>query len=570
MQIVLIMNNYIKVIATSILGFIVASCSLDEVNYSAETSEEYIKGETQYEELVSAAYMRLRPLISSTTTDLMWYGTDIYSRTGEMNDAQMGIDDYSYINTSDASVYDFWCKNYDVITQANTAMTRGEGLDLSEDVRTKRTAELLTLRAYAYFNLVETYGGVPLLLSEITEPTFSFIRASEEEVYTQIISDLESAIESGGLAEKLDADNFGRVDLGMVEHLLGKVLLTRSYKSFARPDDVSRAIAYFNDVIALHPMVDSWDILFDTQTGAYQYNNSEVIFSVRYSTNQLYNSEGSSGLYQHFLPALFMFPGNTHRGAPYWRTDNSYRAGEDYLNSFEDGDVRSGNKYLVREIIAGTAGTTENHTYDVGDVIIYCPKSEMNEAEINQYQTEHPSVYLVVNPDEYNTLFPVLNQNVCYPFIYKFYDPNVVEFTDRVTEGGDPRGSRDIYIFRTAETKLLLAEAYLKNNQMSEALNQVNDIRLRANASMLSYVDVDVILDESGRELFGESNRWMDLKRTGKLFERAYKHNKFVQRHHSSAGDIDDYFLVRPIPQTEIDRSNNTLTQNPGYAGATK
>lgn len=101
------MNNYIKVFAASVLSFMVVSCSLDEVNYSAESSEEYIKDETQYEELVSAAYMRLRPLISSTTTDLMWYGTDIYSRTGEMNDAQMGIDDYSYINTSDASVYDF-------------------------------------------------------------------------------------------------------------------------------------------------------------------------------------------------------------------------------------------------------------------------------------------------------------------------------------------------------------------------------------------------------------------------------------------------------------------------------
>lgn len=562
------MNSYIKVFATGLLSFMVASCSLDEVNYSVESSEEYIKSETQYEELVSAAYMRLRPLISSTTTDLMWYGTDIYSRTGEMNDAQMGIDDYSYINTSDASVYDFWCKNYDVITQANTAMTRGENLGLDEEIRTKRTAELLVLRAYAYFNLVETYGGVPLLLSEITEPTFSFTRVSEEEVYDQIISDLEEAISSNGLDDVPASNDFGRVGLGMAKHLLGKALLTRSYKSFAKTDDLSRAITYFNDVIALHPMVGSWDILFDTQTGAYQYNNSEVIFSVRYSSNQLYNSEGSSGLYQHFLPALFMFPGNTHRGAPYWRTDNSYWAGEDYLNSFEDGDIRNSEKYLVRNIIAGTAGSTNGHTYGVNDVVIYCPKEEMTDTEINQYQADHPSVYLVVNPDEYNTLFPVLNQNVCYPFVYKFYNPNVTEFTDRVTEGGDPRGSRDIYIFRTAETKLLLAEAYLKNNQPAEALEQVNDIRRRANASELQNVDLDVILDESGRELFGEANRWMDLKRTGKLFERAYKYNKFVQRHHNSASDIDDYFLLRPIPQTEIDRSNNTLEQNPGYAGA--
>lgn len=105
----------------------------------------------------------------------------------------------------------------------------------------------------------------------------------------------------------------------------------------------------------------------------------------------------------------------------------------------------------------------------------------------------------------------------------------------------------------------MLSEAYLKNNEPSKALSEVNDIRRRVNASALSSVDLDVILDESGRELFGEANRWMDLKRTGKLFERAYKYNKFIQRHHSSA----DYFWLRPIPQTEIDRSNKTLTQNP-------
>ena len=46
-------------------------------------------------------------------------------------------------------------------------------------------------------------------------------------------------------------------------------------------------------------------------------------------------------------------------------------------NSFEDGDIRSGEKYLVREIKAGTSGSTDGHTYGVGDVIIYCPKDEM-------------------------------------------------------------------------------------------------------------------------------------------------------------------------------------------------
>ncbi len=66
------------------------------------------------------------------------------------------------------------------------------------------------------------------------------------------------------------------------------------------------------------------------------------------------------------------------------------------------------------------------------------------------------------------------------------------------------------------------------------------------------------------RELFGESNRWMDLKRTGKLLTRAVQYNAFTA--HNNAGAIDSKYLVRPIPLTEIMRSK-TLTQNTGYPG---
>ena len=570
------MKKIFKVTVLGLIGMgLVTSCTLDEVNYSSSTTSNYIVSETQYEELVNAAYMYMRPLFNSTATHCMWYGTDIYSRTGQLNDSQLGLDDYSYIDPSDGGVYNFWCKNYDIITKTNVAMTRGESLALSEEISKRRTAEMLTLRAYAYFNLVETFGGVPLILSEITSPTYDFPRDTEEQVYSQIVTDLETAINSNALYTTLSGtENFGRVGLGMAKHLLGKVLLTRSYKTFAVQNDLSRAIELFKDVIDLHPMVSSWDILFNAQDGGhYDNDNTEVIFSIRFSTNILYNSLVSSGMYQHFHPQLDKWPGNNHRGAPYWRGDLSYRAGEDYLASFDETDIRAGETYLIRSVKAGVAGTaavagTEKR-FAIGDEVIYFPKEEWTEAQKEKYYAEHPSVYLVCNPSEYTTLFAVGGQNVVYPMIYKFYDAGVQEYTGSVNENEDPKGTRDIYVFRTAETKLLLAEAYLKNNEPGLAAAQVNDIRHRAGfdaSTDLVTVTLDDILDESGRELFGESNRWMDLKRCNKLFERAYKYNQYVRRHHVSANDIDSYFLVRPIPHTEIDRSNKTLVQNPGYA----
>ena len=547
----------------------VTSCSLDEQNFSAVTSNNYIQSETQFEELVNAAYMQMRPLYNSTGVNCMFYGTDIYSRTGELNDAQNGVDDYSYIDPMDGGVLNWWNGNYDIITKVNVALDHGENLSLSENVRKARTAELKTLRAYAYFNLVETFGGVPILLHELTTPSFNFQRATEEEVYQQIIGDLTEAIQSGGLKQQLNTNEFGRVDMAMAHHLLGKALLTRSYKPFAGNDDLKQAISHLEAVLPLHSMSPNWDLLFDTQGGSYQYNNPEIIFSIRFSANQLYNTGSSSGWYQHFkTQQLNQWPGLIDRTGPYWRCDPSYRAGEDYLQSFEDQDVRNSEKYVVRHLYATGSGQLNGHSFNKGDEIIYMPKQAMTATEKQAYQALHPSVYLVVNPNEYSKLWPEGNQNVISPFIYKFYDTGVTLYTGSVSEGEDPMGTRDIIVFRTAETKLLLAEAYLKNGDPQKALQQVNDIRTRAGATKLASVTLDTILDESGRELFGEANRWMDLKRTGKLFERAYTHNPFVRRHHTSAADIDSHFLLRPIPQSQIERSANTITQNPGYAGA--
>ena len=76
----------------------------------------------------------------------------------------------------------------------------------------------------------------------------------------------------------------------------------------------------------------------------------------------------------------------------------------------------------------------------------------------------------------------------------------------------------------------------------------------------LDAVDLDVILDERGRELLGEHDRWFDLKRTGKLIERAYRYNPFV----SYYDNLNENHLVRPIPQDERNKVDG-LTQNEGY-----
>jgi hypothetical protein len=186
----------------------------------------------------------------------------------------------------------------------------------------------------------------------------------------------------------------------------------------------------------------------------------------------------------------------------------------------------------------------------------------MTDAEITAYKAANKPTYYVVNPNQYHQFF---GSNTIYPIIWKFYDPTVVVYTN---SGVDPQGHRDTYIFRRAETMMLLAEAYVKQGQGALATGLINQLRQRAkltgNDLLTGNATITDVLDESARELFGEANRWMDLKRTGTLLTRAVQYNAFTTHNHPTA--ISSTYLVRPIPVTEIVRSP-TLTQNPGYPG---
>jgi hypothetical protein len=120
---------------------------------------------------------------------------------------------------------------------------------------------------------------------------------------------------------------------------------------------------------------------------------------------------------------------------------------------------------------------------------------------------------------------------------------------------------KDEYAFRLAETCLLRAEAYLGANQKDAAAADINVVRARANASpaTASQIDIDYILDERMRELYGEEIRIYTLNRLGKAVERIRKYNP-------TGYNIADCQSLWPIPYGEIEKNIfNEIEQNPGY-----
>ncbi|MEO9514071.1 MAG: RagB/SusD family nutrient uptake outer membrane protein [Flavobacteriaceae bacterium] len=128
----------------------------------------------------------------------------------------------------------------------------------------------------------------------------------------------------------------------------------------------------------------------------------------------------------------------------------------------------------------------------------------------------------------------------------------------------DLAGSRSyndqVYI-RLAETYLILAEAQMNTGNLVGAASNINFLRARANASLITAADVDIdfILDERSRELYSEEHRKYTLVRLGKWFERFQQYNKV------GAPNGDERHTLMPIPQDAIDANGVPLPQNPGY-----
>jgi hypothetical protein len=127
----------------------------------------------------------------------------------------------------------------------------------------------------------------------------------------------------------------------------------------------------------------------------------------------------------------------------------------------------------------------------------------------------------------------------------------------------------DFYYARLAETYLLRAEAKFRKNDRAGAVADINEIRSRAHAPLISEADVtiDYILDERIRELYGEERRWNTLLRMGGVIpnDRITQHAYWIVDNPTWSGSLGSDFLF-PIPQSVIDSNlDAVIEQNPGW-----
>lgn len=541
-------NIYLYISTILMLGaFTGCSDFLEEENRSYLDAPTIFADPASFDQLVANVYDKMRPATGAygggnNFSDIDFQGTDIFTRLAPV----LGTDelnDYVNLNPVNNALLVNWQNYYLLIGAANSAIDRSEEIvDLLDADKTRGIAEVKFMRAYAYFHLVEQFGGVPLIVNEVRGARTDFSKASEAEIYTQIIQDLDDAL--AGVAET--PNQYGRVSKDAVRHLKAEVLLTRGYKSFAGSNDYADAAALAETVIANHALVPDFGSLFDIGN----QRNSEVIFALLYGSNPVSRGVGNN---RHLLfkfnydvyPGLFRST-LYHRGMGGAPTPFFY-------SLFSEEDERD--EATFRRVIYAL----EDYSDDQGNLIIAEGDTTIYFPETAWTPSEKAAVpYTVINPDEHFTNNGITQ--VQFPMFKKFDDPGVA-YTN---PGIDFEGERDAYIFRSGGTRLIAAEAYLMDNKPGEAVIHLNAIRSRAGITtdlVAIDVDIDLILNERAKELAGETSRWMTLKRTGTLIERVLEYNP----HAALNNAISQKHLLRPIPQSEVEVSGGTIEQNDNY-----
>lgn len=115
-------------------------------------------------------------------------------------------------------------------------------------------------------------------------------------------------------------------------------------------------------------------------------------------------------------------------------------------------------------------------------------------------------------------------------------------------------------LIRLAEIYLIIAEAYVRDENIIQGLNYMNAIRTRASLPIIEQQNkeavLDAILQERRIELFSEQgHRFFDLKRTGRATEMLM----------NIKVNWNGYKLLLPLPESELLLNPNLLPQNEGY-----
>lgn len=457
-----------------IMGMLLAAslttaCSddfLEVENPTGEPLKEYYTTDAHIQEALVAAYDPLHwpdwglNQYNALNIDAEIMADDFWVGGSNITDMANWHKLFNYEGDQDNTLSSLWGVAYSGIKRSNDVLlylTYAEG-NLTEENRASYEMQARTLRVFYYNMLWHYFGNIPFYLVNL-EPPYTAPQYKADEVYAELIVELEAIIDSKVLPMRWDDSQSGRVSQAMAWMMYAEMVMYQNDES-----RYSKALTGMNEIIGsglydLNPnFAEIWE-----ETGEWCV---ESIFEINYNDNN--NERGWSSplaIGGTVLPTLI--------GPNGWPGGDGFNSGADgwgflpvrveTFEMFEEGDVRR-----------------DATCWDVRGV-----------EYTDRYQDTH--IWLKkYRPQSANNADATFDNNLNYNNNYRYY--------------------------RYAETLLNAAELIARGAGQGDAEALLGKVRSRAGLENVAAT-VDNIIEERHYEFVGEGKRYWDLVRSGKAAE---------------------------------------------------
>ncbi len=246
----------------------------------------------------------------------------------------------------------YWAACYHSIARCNLVLDNLEVVD-TDETKKQFEAEAKFIRALVYFNLARLFEGVPLITTPVTgDEAANMGRNSVDEVYLQIIDDLQDAI------DRFPRDvtpTYGSAGYWSASSLLAKVYLTRG--------DQSNAELLLEEIVTSsgYELHGNFEEIFDDATESSQ---NEILFAVRFTTGGL---GLGSNLANYFAPKSYLSTPSQSHNWPSGDLDVTFKTTSDSaldvrypatVGQWEVSGDYFGQKFVPEDVpVAGDDGT---------------------------------------------------------------------------------------------------------------------------------------------------------------------------------------------------------------------
>ncbi len=547
--------------ALSALAFTGCDDFLDTESYTKKTTATFPETDGDIEMLLTGTYAIMNQNMNAKTEEVPFMVFDIASddRLGGGSTSNRGAQSADRLLRRDNKWMEVtWEWRYKGIFNTNTILSLADNVTswASESRKNQLLGEAHFLRAFYYFNLAQIFGECPLILE--TKPQ-NLPKASADEIYAQIATDLKTAIEIMPASKYQDTKTCTHASKWAAESLMARVFLfyTGYYNKESLPTADGSSISKQQVITWLEDCINNsghalladqrslWPYTYENTAKTYKYmdgvsarwatdNNEEVIFALgfgNYSSGDLYSNRmiewydlRLAGDNRYPFVATGYSNGPVNRGLwDDWANDPDYA-----------GDYRREGSICDR--------TVEMPDYK-GD-----PSKEVENSKL--FAKKYAGTGAVA-PDG---------------SIYKSY---AVYFG---ADNHDHRGHTQNIIF------IRFADVLLMHSELTQTPDGMNKVRARAKLPALNY-SIDNIIKERRYELCFEGVRWNDLRRWHKVDEimksqvgQEIGNRKYTDKYVDFNGD--NSFSARyqatggffNIPDAQIILSNGVLLQNKGWA----